>query len=103
MLNPLHIINQLFEIRTKLEELGMSDKFERNLNRLDSIFEEEGYIIQNPTGQSYSEARSDCDASIAGQISSKMIVTRTLKPIIYQKSNDGVQLQQKGIVIVENK
>jgi hypothetical protein len=36
-----------------------------------------------------------------GNVSSKMKITKTLKPIIYQKLQGNVQLQQKAVVIVE--
>ena len=102
MINPIHIINQLFEIKAKIKEGGTAQTFERNLNRLFDLFEEDGYIIQDPTGETYSETRTDCEASISGRIHSKMKITRTIKPIIYQKKEDTVQLLQKGVVIAEN-
>lgn len=103
MFNPLHIINQLFEMQCKANELQVSRQFERNFNRLFSVFEEEGYIIQDPTGEVYTDSRTDCEASISGQMSSKMKIIRTLKPVIYQKKGNEVQLLQKAIVIAENK
>jgi hypothetical protein len=103
MINPVHIINQLFEMQGKANELNVSHQFERNFNRLLSIFEEEGYIIQDPTGETYTDSRTDCEASISGQIGSKMKIIRTLKPVIYQKKDNGVQLLQKAVVIAENK
>lgn len=102
MINPIHIINQLFEMQAKIKEGGVAQNFERNFNRLFNLFEEDGYIIQDPTGESYSETRTDCEASISGRISSKMKIIRTIKPIIYQKKEDTVQLLQKGVVIAEN-
>lgn len=100
------IINQVFEIKHKLQEIGtehpsFSGNFDRNLNRLFSIFEEEGFIIQDPTNEPYSESRTDCEASIVGKPSSKMKISKTLKPVIYQKTGASLQLVQKGVVIVE--
>lgn len=102
MINPIHIINQLFEIQMKIKESGASQNFERNFNRLFGLFEEEGYIIQDPTGESYAETRTDCEASISGRLGSKMKITRTIKPIIYQRKDGSVQLLQKAVVIAEN-
>ncbi len=99
--NILQVINQLFEIENKLIEQGQVAAFERNFNRLQSIWDDNGYIVQNPTGQQYTESRTDCEASIAGKLGSKMIITKTLKPIIYNKTNEQMQLIQKAIVIVE--
>lgn len=103
MVNTVHIINQLFEMEGKINESGMAANFERNFRRLFSIFEEDGFIIQDPTGEAYTESRTDCEASISGKMGNKMIVTRTLKPVIYQKNENGVQLLQKAVVIAENK
>jgi hypothetical protein len=66
------------------------------------MFEEEGYIIQDPTGEAYSDTRTDCEASISGRITPKMKITRTIKPIIYQRRDDSIQLLQKAVVIAEN-
>jgi len=102
MINPVLIINQLFEMQAKVKETGAAQNFERNFNRLFNIFEEDGYIIQDPTGEAYTETRTDCEASLSGRIGSKMKITRTIKPIIYQKRDGNVQLLQKAVVIAEN-
>jgi hypothetical protein len=102
MINPLHIINQVFEIQAKIKEGGTAQSFERNFARLFNIFEEDGYIIQDPTGEPYSETRTDCEASISGRMGSKMKITRTIKPIIYQRKDGSMQLLQKAVVIAEN-
>jgi hypothetical protein len=101
MQNSIQIINQVFEIQTKLNDLSDAASFERNLNRLFSIFEDEGFMVKNPLHETYQESRTDCEASIVGKASSKMKITKVLKPIIYQKNGDQMQLVQKAIVIVE--
>lgn len=97
----LAIINQVFEIKNKINNLAEPAVFERNLNRLYAIFEEDGYIVHDPTNELYEATRTDCEASIVGSAAGKMKITKTLKPIIYQKLQGNVQLQQKAIVIVE--
>jgi len=99
--STLHIINQLFEMQFKIKELGQSGSFERNFNRLFSIFEEDGFLIQDPTNEMYNDSRTDCEASIIGSVSSKMKIIKTLKPIIYKKEGSNVQLVQKAVVLVE--
>jgi hypothetical protein len=89
-------------MQSKIKEGGVAQNFERNFNRLFSLFEEDGFIVQDPTGEAYAETRTDCEASISGRIGSKMKITRTIKPIIYQKKDGVVQLLQKAVVIVEN-
>lgn len=102
MIDPVPIINQLFEIQSKLKEAGTAQNFERNFNRLFNIFEEEGYLVQDPTGETYQETRTDCEVSISGRIGSKMKITRTIKPVIYLRKDGNPRLIQKGVVIVEN-
>ena len=89
-------------MQAKIREGGAAQSFERNFSRLFNIFEEDGYIIQDPTGEAYTDTRTDCEASISGRMGSKMRITRTIKPIIYQKREEGVQLLQKAVVIAEN-
>ena len=89
-------------MQAKIRESGAALSYERNFSRLFTIFEEDGYIIQDPTGEAYSETRTDCEASISGRIGSKMKITRTIKPVIYQKKDGNVQLLQKAVVIAEN-
>jgi hypothetical protein len=102
MINPLQIINQLFEMQARLKEAHMATNFERNFKRLFNIFEEEGYLIQDPTGESYQETRTDCEVSISGRVGPKMKITRTIKPVIYLKKDGNLLLQQKAVVIVEH-
>jgi len=103
MADPIRIINQLYEMQAKIKVMDAAPDFERNFSRLFSLFEEEGYIIQDPTGEAYTETRTDCEASISGRVGLKMKITRTIKPVIYQKINNVVNLIQKGVIIVENK
>ena len=102
MPNPIYIINQVFELQAKIKDSDLASQFERNFSRLLNLFEEEGYLIQNPTGEAYTEARTDCEASISGRLGTRMKITRTIKPIIYQQKGGVLQLLQKGVVIVEN-
>ena len=86
-----------------MKEKGIAEDFDRNFRRLFNIFEEDGYMMQDPTGETYSETRTDCEASISGRIGTKMKITRTIKPIIYQRKDGSMVLLQKGVVIAENK
>jgi len=103
MQQALAIINQVFEIKQKLEQEQITEKFDRNLNRLFSIMEEEGYLCNNPMGERYTDSRSDCTANIVGKEGRNMVITQVIKPIIYQKKEEALTLVQKGIVIVESK
>lgn len=102
MINPLHVINQLFDMQEKLKEKGLSQDFDRNFKRLYNLFEEEGYLVQDPTGENYSETRTDCEASISGNSGNKTKIVRTIKPIVYQQKDGSALLLQKGVVIAEH-
>ena len=67
---------------------------------MNAAFEEEGFLIQDPTNEMYNDARTDCEASIVGSVAGKMKITKTLKPIIYKKDGSNVQLVQKAVVLV---
>jgi hypothetical protein len=97
----IQLINQFLEIKQKINKNIEGDLFERNFNRISSIFESEGYFFNYPLGEKYNETRTDCEASIVGEASSHMIITDVIKPIIYKKEKEGYLLVQKGIVIVE--
>jgi hypothetical protein len=89
------------EIRQKIAQENMEKKFERNFNRIFSLFEEEGFICQYPLGEKYNETRTDCEATIIGKESKNMIVSQVIKPVVYKQSAEGLTLVQKGIVLVE--
>ena len=99
--NIIQFINQLIEIKQKIAAENLEKKFERNLNRIFSILEDEGFIFQYPLGEKYHETRTDCEASIVGEASEKMLITQVLKPVIYKRSNHEIALVQKAVVIVE--
>lgn len=103
MISPQVLINQIFELQQKVAQNGLAEGFERNFSRLFNIFEEEGFIIEDPTGQPLSESRTDYEASIVGSSSSSLKITRTIKPVIYHRKNGETKLLQKGIVIAEKK
>lgn len=92
------IINQVFEIEKKSIEQNI-DGFERNLRRINHEFEELGYKIVNPIGNTYDERDASIEANILSSDAKK--ITKVLKPVIYKMENDAYSLIQKGVVIVE--
>ena len=79
------------------------DPVARNLDRIRHHLDELGYIYHSPLNETYSAERTDCEASIVGDIADgAMFIRKVIKPVIYQKSADGDQLLQKAIVIVES-
>jgi hypothetical protein len=53
MNNYIQLINQVTEIRQKIAQEKSEGKFERNFNRIFSVFEDEGFICQYPLGEKY--------------------------------------------------
>ena len=97
----IQILNQLYEIQHKIDDLKITANFERNFNRIYSLFKDEGYMIQDPTNEVYNESRTDCEASIIGDPSQRMKISKTIKPIIYRSVDGNIQLVQKAVVLVE--
>lgn len=96
----LSLINQLFEIERKLAAKNV-DVVDRNLDRIKHDLEGSGIKIIDPTGEKYEETRTDCQANIVGELGKNMVITRTMKPIIIENGPGGMQLIQRGTVIVE--
>lgn len=101
----LNIVNQIFDIEKKLNELGHSEKFKRNISRITYELEE-GFnlVVKIPTGEKYDDGRLDCDANIVGEIKTQMMILDTLKPVVYEKNEEGnLKIIQKAVVIVAAK
>lgn len=96
----LILINQLFEIERKLvtKQVNIVD---RNLDRIKHDLEENGIKVIDPTGEKYEDTRTDCQASIVGDLGRNMVITRTMKPIVISNGPNGMELVQRGTVIVE--
>ncbi|MNE18164.1 hypothetical protein D3C80_1111820 [compost metagenome] len=101
MQQDIQLINQVFEIGQKIEQEQLAAKFERNFNKIYTLFEEEGLHCINPLGEKYTESRTDCEASIVGEGGRNMKITKVIKPIVYRQQQGQMVLIQKGIVIVE--
>ena len=107
------LLDQLFEIERKLENIEESNSISRNLNKMKDIFEtnlfssstssEIGFTYHNPIGESYNETRLDLEASIAGNSSENLVIKEVIKPIIRYKSGGSTLIARKGVVVVESK
>jgi hypothetical protein len=107
------LLDQLFEIERKLENIEESNSISRNLNKMKDIFEtnlfssstssEIGFTYYNPIGESYNETRLDLEASIAGNSSENLVIKEVIKPIIRYKSGGSTLIARKGVVVVESK
>lgn len=99
----LKILNQIFEIEKKIEHKPELNGLQRHVNRIKDQFEELGLIYTNPIGEPYSETRTDCEATIAGNSTNNLSIIEVIKPIISLKEGAFSTIVQKGLVIVEGK
>lgn len=111
----LDFMNQIFEIEKKASNIKEENSIQRNLNRMKGILEEEffkgsstiGLTYHNPLGETYSETRTDCEATIAGTNVENLEITEVIKPIIfysYQENEKTLKvIVQQAVVIVQSK
>ena len=96
----VNIINQVFELEKKIGSNGGSN-LQRNIDRIKAELSEMGYDYHNPVHEKWDETRPDCEASVAGKLKSKMLITEVIKPVVHQRENGGKKIIQKAIVVVE--
>ena len=103
-MKPLvNIVNQIFEIETKLTHHDTLGPVERNIERIKNHLEEMGLSYHSPINEKYTLDRTDCEASIAGDTTeNNMYISKVIKPVIYQKSDGRDEIVQRAIVIVES-
>ncbi|MEL6675025.1 MAG: hypothetical protein AAFR61_22650 [Bacteroidota bacterium] len=97
----VQILNQIFEIEKKARHMPEGRKLDRNLRRLKASLEELGLAYHDPFGEAYNETRTDCEASISGKATDRLVITEVIKPIIHQEVDGYRQLVQRAVVIVE--
>ncbi|RYY41633.1 MAG: hypothetical protein EOO08_00435 [Chitinophagaceae bacterium] len=93
----LSIINQLFEIEKKTQG---QPSVHRNLERIRAELQELGYSWHNPLHEKYAATRTDCEASITGELRDEMTITDVIKPIIHSQESGSPRIVQKAIVVV---
>ena len=111
----LDFMNQIFEIEKKVTNLKEENSIQRNLNKMKGILEEEffkgsstiGLTYHNPIGESYSDTRTDCEATISGTGVENLEIIEVIKPIIfyaYQENEKVIKvIVQPALVIVQSK
>jgi hypothetical protein len=103
MSSIIQILNQVFEMQEKLIASNNDTRFDRNINKILAICEQDGFSMHNPINEKFTDSRTDCDANIVGKLGSTMMVTQVVKPIIYQNMQGQKTIVQKGIVMIESK
>lgn len=94
----IKILNCIFEIEKKITDQDTAIK--RNIERIKNSFEEMGLKYHNPVGESYSETRTDCEASISGELNANLKIVNVIKPIIYAVQNNSNTIIQRAVVVV---
>ena len=99
----IKIMNQFFEIQKKMAGKSELNSLQRNLERIQEYFGEISLEMHNPLGENYNETRTDCEASIAGELGRNLLISEVIKPIIYlNDENNRKVIVQKGVVIVHS-
>ncbi|MEM6722726.1 MAG: hypothetical protein AAF598_01745 [Bacteroidota bacterium] len=102
-ISPDHLIpliNQIHDLKVKVNRKLSERSVHRNFDRIFRQFETYGLFYQDPTGEAYSETRTDCDATISGNGSQPLTITEVIKPLVFEKQGDLNQILQKAVVIV---
>lgn len=98
----LQVLNNLCDIERKLSIHGDPGNAKRNVERIKETFEDEKFFYEDPMGQSFSETRTDLDATITGEGLDNLKVVEVIKPIIRVGDRNFSRVVQKGIVIVQS-
>lgn len=95
--------NLVFELEKKMSLQPSSTGIKRNMDRMKAVLEEAGLLLLNPLGETYTETRTDLEASITGAAQGTLEILDVIKPIIYTNGGGLRSLLQKGVVVVGNK
>ena len=103
----LDLMDQVFEIEKKVQNISESNSIIRNVNRFKEIFEQletdGGLFYHNPIGEPYNETRTDLEASISGESADNLFITEVIKPAVRYSKSGITYLVRKGIVVVTSK
>lgn len=108
----LDLVNQIFEIEKKANNIKEENSIQRNINRINSLlengfFKDCGLSYHNPLGEDYTDTRTDCEATIQGEDKGFLEIIEVFKPIIFYsyKENENIIkiIAQPAVVIVQSK
>jgi len=98
----LAILNDLFLLEKKITKTAPGEGLVRYVSRIKEHFALLGFIIDDPLGEPFSETRTDCEATIAGESTENLIIEEVLKPIVRRRDQDSTFLLQRAVVIVRS-
>ncbi|MEL6135526.1 MAG: hypothetical protein AAFR59_19370 [Bacteroidota bacterium] len=96
----LDMANQVFDLARRIQKMEEGHKLQRNLRRMKEALESMGIIIHDPLGETWEETRTDCEATISGDSSERLVIQEVIKPIIRKREHNMLQIIQRGVVIV---
>jgi len=108
----LDLVNQIFEIEKKATNIKEDNSIQRNINKINGLldegfFKDVGLTYHNPIGESYTDTRTDCEATIAGAEVENLEIIEVIKPIIFysykENENTFKIIAQPAVVIVQSK
>ncbi len=108
----LDLVNQIFEIERKATNIKEDNSIQRNIIKINGLLEEGffkdvGLTYHNPIGESYTDTRTDCEATIAGAEVENLEIIEVIKPIIFysykENENTFKIIAQPAVVIVQSK
>jgi hypothetical protein len=98
----IKLINQFYDLQKKISLSNDAVSYQRHLERMANSFGELGLEMHDPTGELFNETRTDCEASIVGDIGDKMVVAEVIKPIIYLNNESSRKtILQRGVVLIK--
>ncbi len=95
------ILNNLYEIESKLSRAGDPANALRNVIRIKEALASVGRFYEDPFGQSFTETRTDLEVTISGTETENLRVVEVIKPIIRIGDASYSRVVQKGIVVVQ--
>ena len=95
------LLNQVFELERKTEQLVDNESITRQIRRMKEIFEQDFLLTyEDPIGQPFNETRTDVEARVAGDSAENLVIIETLKPVIrYWHNPRQSEIVKKGIAV----
>lgn len=91
--------NLVFETEKKLQQKDPANGLQRNVDRMKAVLEEAGLMMLNPLGETFTETRTDVEATITGTGHHPLTINEVLKPVIYIEQDNKKMLVQRGVVL----
>ena len=98
----LRTLNNLYDVERKLTTSSNPGNVSRNIEQMKEALTEGFHLFyEDPSGQTFSETRTDLEATIAGSGTENLKVVEVIKPIIRYGDPASSRVVQKGVVVVK--